>query len=130
MQSYNHPGTTELEKCSWAGTQTISSLDLVRKIDLNVLNTWLAKQELPVRRSGPVRKIDTPDYEATTKELKKKLSPLEFSSLEAFHKRKLRPEEALSMFLQDLKQMLLHAMQNIDGTSRNQLLLHQFLAGL
>ena len=60
MQSYNHPGTTELAKCSWAGTQTISSLDLVRKIDLNVLNTWLAKQELPVRRSGPVRKIDTP----------------------------------------------------------------------
>ena len=60
MRSYNHPGTTELAKCSWAGTQTISSLDLVRKIDLNVLNTWLAKQELPVRRSSPVRKIDTP----------------------------------------------------------------------
>ena len=63
MRGYNHPGTTELAKCSWAGTQTISSLDLVRKIDLiNVLSTWLAKQELPVRRSGPVRKlIDTPE---------------------------------------------------------------------
>ena len=70
------------------------------------------------------------DYAATTKQLKKKLSPLEFSSLEAFHKRKLRPGEALSMFLQDLKQMLLHAMPNIDETARNQLLLHQFLAGL
>ena len=58
MRSYNHPSTTELAKCSWAGTQTISSL--VRKIDLNVLNTWLAKQELPVRRSGPVCKIDIP----------------------------------------------------------------------
>ena len=34
------------------------------------------------------------------------------------------------MFLQDLKQMLLHAMPNIDGEPRNQLLLHQFLAGL
>ena len=34
------------------------------------------------------------------------------------------------MFLQDLKQMLLHAMPNIDGTSRNKLLLHQFLASL
>ena len=70
------------------------------------------------------------DYAITTKQLKKKLSPLEFSSLEAFHKRKLRPGEALSMFLQDLKQMLLHAMPNIDGEARNQLLLHQFLAGL
>ena len=70
------------------------------------------------------------DYAITTKQLKKKLSPLEFSSLEAFHKRKLRPGEALSMFLQDLKQMLLHAMPNIDGEPRNQLLLYQFLAGL
>ena len=70
------------------------------------------------------------DYEATAKRTQGKLSPLEFSSLEAFHKRKLRPREALSMFLQDLKQMLFHAMRNIDGTSRNQLLLHQFLAGL
>ena len=34
------------------------------------------------------------------------------------------------MFLQDLKQMLLHAMPNIDGAARNQLLLHQFLVGL
>ena len=34
------------------------------------------------------------------------------------------------MFLQDLKQMLLHTMPNINGAARNQLLLHQFLAGL
>ena len=61
MRSYNHPGTTELAKYSWAGTQTISSL--VRKINFNVLNTWLAKQELPVRRSGPVRKIYIPDLQ-------------------------------------------------------------------
>ena len=33
---------------------------------MNVLNTWLAKQELPVRRSGPVRKIDTPIFSAST----------------------------------------------------------------
>ena len=35
-----------------------------------------------------------------------------------------------SFFVQDLKQMLKHAMPEIDGSAQEQLLLHQFLAGL
>ena len=70
------------------------------------------------------------DYSATVGELKKKLAPSGFSSLEAFHTRKLQPGEALSLFVQDLKQKLQHAMPDIGNAARNQLLLHQFLAGL
>ena len=70
------------------------------------------------------------DYLATVGELKKKLAPSGFSSLEAFHTWKLQPGEALSLFVQDLKQKLQHAMPDIGNAARNQLLLHQFLAGL
>jgi len=42
----------------------------------------------------------------------------------------LQPGEALSLFLQDLRQKLFHAMPDIDRPARDQLLLHQFLAGL
>ena len=70
------------------------------------------------------------DYSVTVDKLKRKLAPTEFSSLEAFHTRKLQPGEALSLFLQDLKQKLQHAMPDVTGAAREQLLLHQFLAGL
>ena len=70
------------------------------------------------------------DYSVTVEELKKKLAPSGFSSLKAFHTRKLQPGEALSLFVQDLKEKLQHAMPDISSATRNQLLLHQFLAGL
>ena len=43
------------------------------------------------------------DYSVTVGDLKKKLAPSGFSSLEAFHTWKLQPGEALSLFVQDLK---------------------------
>ena len=43
-------------------------------------------------------------------------------SLEAFHTRKLQPGKALSLFLQDLKQKLCHAMPCVTGAVREQLL--------
>ena len=46
------------------------------------------------------------DYSVTVGELKKKLASSGFSSLEVFHTRKLQPGEALSLFVQDLKQKL------------------------
>ena len=46
------------------------------------------------------------DYSVTVDKLKKKLAPTGFSSLEAFHIRKLQSDEVLSLFLQDLKQKL------------------------
>ena len=70
------------------------------------------------------------DYSVTVDKLRRKLAPSGFSSLEAFHTRKLQPGEALSLFVQDLKQKLLHAMPDISAPAREQLLLHQLLAGL
>ena len=64
------------------------------------------------------------------RELKKKLAPLGFSSLEVFQTWRLKPGKALSLFLQDSKQKLQHAMPDISCAARNQLLLHQFLVGL
>ena len=70
------------------------------------------------------------DYSVTVDKLKSKLAPIGFSSLEAFHTRKLQPGEALSLFLQDLKQKFQLAMPDVTGAAREQLLLHQFVAGL
>jgi len=70
------------------------------------------------------------DYSETVSKLKRKLAPTGFSSLEAFHTRKLQPGEALSLFIQDLKQKLQYAMPDLAAPAREQLLLHQFLAGL
>ena len=53
-----------------------------------------------------------------------------FVSLEAFHSRKLRPGEALSVFVHELKKLLDQAMPGLDATARDQLLLHQFLGGI
>ena len=66
----------------------------------------------------------------TVQKLKEKLAPSGFSSLETFHTQKLQPGEALSLFVQDLKQKLQQAMPDVGGAARDQLLLHQFLAGL
>lgn len=69
-------------------------------------------------------------YEDAMKEIKRRMMPMEFVSLEEFHRRKLRPGEALSVFVHDMKKLLEQAMPNLEGTARDQLLLHQFLAGI
>ena len=51
-------------------------------------------------------------------------------TLDQFHQRKLMPGELLSVFIHDVKKMLERAMPNIDGETRNRLLLHQLMAGL
>ena len=52
--------------------------------------------------------------------------------LEQFHQKRLVPGEALSLFLHELKQLLDQAMPKLEARARarEQLLLHQFLAGL
>ena len=69
-------------------------------------------------------------YEASMKEIKRRMMPMEFVSLEEFHHRKLRPGEALSMFVHDMKKLLEQAMPQLEATARDQLLLHQFMAGI
>ena len=60
----------------------------------------------------------------------KKMAPMGFASLEEFHQRKLRPGEALPLFVHDLKRLLEQAMPDLDASAREQLLLHQFMAGI
>ena len=69
-------------------------------------------------------------YEEAKKRLLETMMPIEFVSLDDFHHRKLRPGEALSVFVHDMKKLLDHAMPGLDKTARDQLLLHQFLAGV
>ena len=56
--------------------------------------------------------------------------PTSFTTLKQFHHRKLVPGEALSLFLHEPKQLLDQAMPKLEARAREQLLLHQFLAGL
>ena len=58
------------------------------------------------------------------------IKPMSFISLDDFHKRVLRPGEALSLYVYELKQLLSQAMPDISAPTSEQLLLHQFLTGL
>ena len=68
-------------------------------------------------------------YATAKKEISTALMPMEFVSLDEFHRRKLRPGEALSVFVHELKKLLEQAMPGLDKPARDRLLLHQFLAG-
>ena len=58
------------------------------------------------------------------------MMPMEFVSLDDFHRHKLRPGEALSVSVHAMKKLLEQAMPSLDKPACDQLLLHQFLAGL
>ena len=58
------------------------------------------------------------------------MTPASFVTLDEFHRRKLLPGEALPVFVHHLKKLLLQAMPDLDTTTHDQLLLHQFVAGL
>ena len=55
---------------------------------------------------------------------------MEFVSLDEFHRRKLRPGEAVSIFVHNLKKLLEQSMPGLEEAVREKLVLHQFLAGL
>ena len=54
----------------------------------------------------------------TVGELKKKLAPLGFLSMEVFYTWKLQHGEALLLFVQDLKYKLQHTMPDISSAAR------------
>ena len=58
------------------------------------------------------------------------MMPMNFVSLEDFHRRKLRPGEAISLYIHDLKKLLTHAIPDMEQVAKEPLLLHQFLAGI
>ncbi len=63
-------------------------------------------------------------------ELIKKMAPMGFTSIVGFQQRKLHLGEALPLYVHKLKKLLEHAMPGLDDSACEQLLLHQFLAGL
>ena len=68
---------------------------------------------------------------ATAKEkMIQKMAPTEFISLEKFEKRKMLPGEVISLYLHELKMLLDQAMPVLAAEAKQQLLVHQFLAGL
>ena len=70
------------------------------------------------------------NYETTKKKIIDAIMPMSFISLDTFHKRTLHPEESLSLYIHELKQLLTQAMPDIASAAKEQLLLHQFLTGL
>ena len=58
------------------------------------------------------------------------MTPTEFISLEKFQKRKLFPGKAISLYLHELKLLLDQAMPELAAAAKQQLLIHQLLAGL
>jgi len=53
--------------------------------------------------------------------------PMSFVSLDDFHRRKLRPGEAVSLFAHNLRKLLSHAFPKAEQGAKEPLLLHQIL---
>ena len=73
---------------------------------------------------------DQRDYGKAKKAIKSKLLPMTFTALDEFNRRSIRPGEMIPLFLHDLKRLLDRAMPDLPNEAREQLLLHQLLAGL
>jgi hypothetical protein len=69
-------------------------------------------------------------YSEAKKQIIAKMVPQSFVSLDDFHKRRLHIGEPISVYVHELKKLLDHAMPTLDTGARDQLLLHQFLAGI
>ena len=70
------------------------------------------------------------DFDAAKARLIKKLSPLEFVTLEQFQKCAIFPGESVGMYLYELKRLLRQAMPELSEDASRQLLINQFLNGL
>ena len=70
------------------------------------------------------------DYAVTKKAMEEAMMPMNFVLLDQFHRRKLRPGEAVSLYVHDLRKLLSHALPEAGEGAREPLLLHQFLTGI
>ena len=70
------------------------------------------------------------EYKTVNEKITNKMKPTEFVSLDDQHRRKLRPSEPIPVFVYELKKLLDQAMPKLDASTREQLLLHQFLSRL
>ena len=62
--------------------------------------------------------------------LEKAMMPMNFVSLDDFHRRKLRLNEAITLYAHELRKLLTRAIPDMTTASREPLLLHQFLSGI
>ena len=70
------------------------------------------------------------DYVVVKEQLITKMALTKFVLLEEFYSYKMRPGEAIALYLYSLKCLLQQAMPRLAENASKQLLLHQFLAGL
>ena len=107
--------------CSAANgwNDAVKAAKLPTLLDGEALAVWLELDE-------DVQK----DYKRAKQKIVDVLMPTEFVTLDKFHNRRLLPGEALSVFVHDLKKLLSHAMPGIEANAKDQLLLHQLMAGL
>ena len=70
------------------------------------------------------------DFGVVKEKLIRKLAPLKFVSLEQFQKRAIFPGKSIGMYLYELKRLLQQTMSELVEDAIQQLLIHQFLAGL
>ena len=83
------------------------------------LAVWL---EMTMKQQG--------SYERAKLKIIERMAPVRFVSFDDFRAQKLWPNEALFVFLHDLKHILKQAMPEAEAGTHDQLLLHQFINGL
>ena len=97
----------------------IKALKLPTLLEGETLGVWM---ELPEEEQQDITRVK--------EKMIKKIAPTEFVSLEKFQKVKILPSEAISLCLHELKTLLDQAMPGLAAEVKQQLLVHQFLAGL
>ena len=83
------------------------------------LAVWL---ELTTKQQGT--------YQMAKSKIVERMAPVHFVSLDELWAQKLQPNEALSVYLHQLKQLLRWAMLDVDAGTRDQLLRHHFVSEL
>ena len=115
--------------------------DWLQKFDICCkANSWTDKvkaRKLPTLLEGEALAVwlelsadEQADYAVVRERLTSKLNPQAFVSLDEFHQRKLHPGESATLYVHHLKKLLERAMPTVDNAVRDQLVLHQFVAGL
>ena len=69
-------------------------------------------------------------YKDAKTKILERMSPMQFVSMDNFHRRRLLPGKSLSVFVHELKRLLDQAMPGAEAATRKQLLIHQFLTGI
>ena len=112
---------TRYEVCCKANKRTegTPALKLPTLLEGEALAVWLEFSE-----------EQQADYATAKEAICEAMMPMEFVSLDEFHRRKLRPGEAVSIFVPKLKKLLEQSMPSLDKPAKEKLILHQFLAGL